>query len=58
MIDLLLPTTGAGVIAQGVVAAGLIGLGIWHTGAHRDRRILVVGLALLITAGLGLRALH
>jgi hypothetical protein len=42
VIDLLLPTTDAGVIARGVVAAVLIGLGIWQTRTHRDRRIFVV----------------
>ena len=58
LIDLLLPTTDAGVIAGGVLATGLIGFGIWHARAHRDRRIFIVGLAVLTIAGFGLRALH
>jgi hypothetical protein len=58
IIDLLLPTTDAGVLAQviAVIAAGLLGLAL--TRRHADGRLLVVGATLVALAFMALRTLH
>jgi hypothetical protein len=58
IIDLLLPTTDAGVLAQliVVVIAGVLGLAL--TRRHPDRRLLVVGATLVVLAFMAVRTLH
>jgi hypothetical protein len=58
LIDLILPTTDAGVFAQTalVVVSGAVGL--YLTRRHPDRRLLVTGALLLAFALLALRTLH
>ncbi|MEX1004551.1 MAG: hypothetical protein WD990_11530 [Acidimicrobiia bacterium] len=58
IIDLLLPATDAGVLAQliGVIGAGLFGLAL--TRRHPDRRLLVAGATLVVLAFMAVRTLH
>ncbi len=58
MIDVLLPTTDAGVALQFTVVliAGFVGL--IATRRNRDLRLLVIGATLLLVALMALRAVH
>jgi len=58
MIDVLLPTTDAGVALQFavVLAAGYVG--VVATRRHRDLRLLVIGATVLLVALMALRAVH
>jgi hypothetical protein len=58
VIDLLLPTTDAGVAVQfgAVILAGFAGLVL--TRKNPDLRILVIGLTTLFAALMALRAVH
>jgi lipoprotein signal peptidase len=57
-MDLLLPTTDAGVAAQVVIAATVFAGLVWRLWANRDARIFVIGLAMLTFGAMGVRALH
>lgn len=56
--DLLLPHTDAGVGAQLVVLAVLVGAGSWRTRRRPELRLLVWGIALVLLGMFGLRLLH
>jgi 4-amino-4-deoxy-L-arabinose transferase-like glycosyltransferase len=56
--DLLLPTTDAGVVAQTMIAIGVIAALLLTTRRHRDLRLVVVGGGLLVVALMALRAAH
>ena len=58
IIDVLLPTTDAGVLAQliAVLAAGSVGLTIARR--HPDGRLQVVGATLVALAFMAVRTLH
>lgn len=58
MIDLILPETDGGVLAQlvAVLVLGVFALGL--TRKHRDWRLIAVGATVLTVALIGLRALH
>ena len=58
VMELLLPTTDAGVGVQGALAAALLSVAFWMTRHRRDGRVFVWGIAVLSVAGFGLRALH
>lgn len=58
MIDLLLPSTDGGVLAQAVIAAALYGGLLYLVRRDRDLLLFVVGLATLTFAWFGIRALH
>jgi hypothetical protein len=58
VLDLLLPTTDAGVAAQlAVWAAASVG-GLFVTRRNKDLRLLVIGLSVLALGLLGVRAIH
>ena len=58
MIDVLLPSTDAGVALQfaGVLVVGFVGLIVVRR--NRDVRILVIGVTVLLIALMALRAIH
>lgn len=58
MIDLILPRTDGGVLAQLVVVTVLFATATWLARRHKDVRVLVIGLWLLAYGGMGVRALH
>ena len=58
MTDLLLPATDAGVLVQVVVLVVVTTGALYLTRHHRDLRILVIGIALLIAGVMAVRAIH
>jgi hypothetical protein len=58
IVDLLLPTTDAGVLVQLIVVVTAGALGLVLTRRHPDWRLLVVGATLVALAFMGLRTLH
>jgi len=57
-MDLLLPTTDAGVAAQLAVWATVSVGGLIITRKNKDLRLLVIGLSVLALGLLGVRAIH
>ena len=57
-MDLLLPTTDAGVAAQVVIATIVFAGLLWRLWANKDARIFVIGMAMLTFGAMGVRALH
>jgi hypothetical protein len=58
MIDVLLPATDAGVIAQVVVVIVVWAGALWTLRNRPDSRLLTFGAGLLVLAFIGVRALH
>jgi hypothetical protein len=58
MIDLLLPRTDGGVLAQAIVVAVVSGIALVIVRRNREVTLLVAGLATVAVAWMGLRALH
>lgn len=58
MSELLSPRTDLGVAVQVVVLLVLAAVGLWSTRARPDARLVVIGLAVLAVALVGLRAAH
>jgi hypothetical protein len=57
-MDLLLPSTDAGVLVQVVGWVVVSGLGLYLTRNNKDLRLLVVGISILVLALMALRAVH
>lgn len=58
MLDLLLPRTDAGVLAQLIIATIVFALMTWRFWSNKDARIFVIGLWVMTYAAMGVRALH
>ncbi len=58
MIDLILPRTDGGVLAQLAVVTVVFATAAWLTRRRKDVRVLVIGLWLVAYGGMGVRALH
>ncbi len=58
MLDLLLPRTDAGVAAQAIVAAVILAILGFAVRRNPDRRIFVIGLAVMTVALFGVRMVH
>ena len=58
MMDLLLPTTDAGVILQLAVVTVVAALVLWRIRRNPDARLFVIGLWVLSIGAMGVRALH
>ncbi len=57
-LDLLLPTTDAGVLAQLTMLVLLGSVFIWRFRSHTEARLIVVGLLLVGGGAIALRAVH
>ena len=57
-MDLILPTTDAGVIAQLVFAAIVFASLLWRFWRNKDARVFIIGLSVLTFSLMGVRALH
>jgi hypothetical protein len=55
---LLLPTTDAGVAVQAAIAGVVLALALWRTWRQPELRLLVIGVAAVSFALMGLRAAH
>ena len=58
MLDLLLPTTDAGVAAQFGLLLVVAATGAWFARHNKDVLRLVIGLTLLIAGLMAVRAIH
>jgi hypothetical protein len=58
LLDLALPSTDAGVIAQAVIVGSSIAGAYWFVRKRPELRIFVVGLAVLSFSLMALRAVH
>lgn len=58
IVDILLPSTDAGVAIQLVVFIGLLALMLWRFWRNPDARLLTFGLGLVVLGLMGFRALH
>lgn len=58
LVELALPRTDAGVLAQAGVASVIFGFAVWRVRRNPDLRIFVAGLATLTFAWFALRTLH
>lgn len=58
LVELALPRTDAGVLAQASVASVFFGFAVWRSRHNPDLRIFVAGLATLTFAWFALRTLH
>lgn len=58
LVELALPRTDAGVLAQVGVASAIFGLAVWRVRHNRDLRTFVAGLATLTFSWFALRTLH
>jgi hypothetical protein len=58
MIDVLLPTTDAGVALQFAVVLTAGFVGVVATRRYRDLRLLVIGATVLLVALMALRSVH
>ncbi|MDK1018184.1 MAG: hypothetical protein QGD89_02100 [Actinomycetota bacterium] len=58
MLDILLPATDGVVALQFAAAATAVVVGVWLTRKDRDSRRLVVGLGLLASGLMAIRAIH
>lgn len=57
-MDLLLPRTDAGVLAQVIVATAVFAGLTWRFRRNKDVRIFVIGLWVLTYGAMGVRAIH
>lgn len=58
IVDLLLPATDAGVVAQFVVVGLVLVSVLWRFWSNPEARLLVIGSGLVILGLMGFRALH
>ncbi len=58
MIDLLLPRTDAGVLAQAALVFPALGSALIAVRRDREWRLLVIGMLTITAAWFGLRSLH
>ncbi len=58
MIDILLPRTDGGVAVQLAILIGGYAVGVFLLRRHRDWLLLLTGVAVLLLALFGVRALH
>lgn len=58
MIDLLLPSTDAGVLAQVIIVTVVGVVAYVVTRRHREWRLVALGATVCVLALMGLRALH
>ncbi|MEE8376500.1 MAG: hypothetical protein V3S26_09295 [Acidimicrobiia bacterium] len=58
ILDLLLPTTDAGVAAQLAVVFGVLAIALWRFWSNPEIRLLVIGSGIVVLGLMGLRALH
>lgn len=58
MLDVLLPTTDGGVIAQLVFVLVVWAIALWLLRNRPDSRLLAAGVGLVLVALIGVRALH
>jgi hypothetical protein len=58
MVELLLPRTDAGVVAQAVIVTALAVVALVLTWRNRDLRLFVGGLAMITYAWMALRTVH
>lgn len=58
MIEILLPSTDAGVALQFGLLVGTTTTGLWFTRHNKDLRHLVFGLGLLLAGLMAIRAIH
>jgi hypothetical protein len=58
IVDLLLPSTDAGVAAQLVLVIVSLGFALWRFWRDPDIRLVVIGSGLLVLGFIGFRALH
>lgn len=58
VVDLILPTTDAGVAIQAALVASVGAVGIYLTRNHPDSRLVVIGAMLLAFAFMAVRTLH
>lgn len=58
LINLILPETDAGVLAQLVVVLIAWGAVLWYFWSRRDSRLVAIGAGVLALGLMGLRALH
>lgn len=56
--DLIWPTTDAGVVAQLIILAVLVGVGVWRTWHVPELRLFVIGLGVFVLGLMALRASH
>ncbi len=57
-MDLLLPRTDAGVLAQLIIATVVFAALTWRLWHNKDARIFVIGLWVLTYGAMGVRAIH
>jgi hypothetical protein len=58
ILDLLLPTTDAGVAAQLAVVFVVVAIALWRFWSNPEIRLLVIGSGIVVLGLMGLRALH
>lgn len=58
LVELALPRTDAGVLAQAGVASVIFGFAVWRARHNPDLRTFLAGLATLTFAWFALRTLH
>lgn len=58
ILDLLLPTTDAGVAAQLALFFGVVVIALWRFWSNSEIRLLVIGSGIVILGLMGVRALH
>lgn len=58
LLDLALPSTDAGAIAQAVIALVILGTTYWFVRKQPEARTFVIGLAVLGLSLMALRAVH
>jgi hypothetical protein len=58
VLDLLLPTTDAGVAVQFVAAGVVLAVVLWRFWSSPETRLVVIGSGLVILGLMGFRALH
>jgi len=58
IVDILLPSTDAGVAIQLVGFIGLLVLMLWRFWSNPEARLLTFGLGLVVLGLMGFRALH
>ena len=58
VLDLLLPTTDAGVAVQLCLAIVVLAIALWRFWSNPEARLVVIGSGLVILGLMGFRALH
>ncbi|MDX1511014.1 MAG: hypothetical protein R3249_06690 [Nitriliruptorales bacterium] len=58
MDELLQPASDLGVLVQGIVMALVLGALLWLTRRHREWRLVVIGVGMVLIGLFGLRAAH